>query len=313
MKTKFVVLLFMPLLLNMIGCGYKQTIEPTLRDDEQSFSLNKKSVSTNSVSYFAIDPFADLVVEDGVNNQGQGFPDPAGVLGILQVLDLTKSPPVVGVGVNGFVVVDMGVGEEIFNGPGIDFMVIEADGSLLAAGFGAPEPFMVSVSNSPTGPFINLGTTNGNGFFDLNGSGLSGARYVRLQDAGGNPPSGADLQGIAAFNFRGGDFKLTPSTINRSSNRKHVTGHLQLPNGFNVTSASIVLVALLNQPSPTPPPFTTSLDIPGQLLGNGNTVKFDATQFLDAAPDGDDIVVTVKLTSTSDEVLYLFDLVNIWP
>jgi hypothetical protein len=70
-------------------------------------------------------------------------------------------------------------------------------------------------------------------------------------------------------------------------------------------------VASLNQASPTPPPYYTALDIPGDFRGNSNTVKFDVSQFLGVAPDGDDIVVTVKLTSSSDDVLYLFDLVNV--
>jgi hypothetical protein len=139
-------------------------VQSTIRDDGQSFLKLGKSVTLNTLSYFTVDPFADAVVEDGVNDQGQGFPDPAGVLGIIQLFDPAKTPPVLGVGVNGYVVVDMGEGEEIYNGSGIDFMVIEADGSLLASGFGAPEPFTVSISNSSSGPFVNIGTANGSGY-----------------------------------------------------------------------------------------------------------------------------------------------------
>lgn len=295
------------------GRVVESTAELSLRDDEQSFLKQEGPIASNTLSYFAIDAFADAVATNGVNNQGQGFTDPAGVLGVLEVLDLTKSPPVLGVGVNGFVVVDMGAGEEIVSGPGVDFMVIEADGSLLAAGFGLSEPLAVSVSNSPTGPFVDLGSSVGSGFFDLQNAGLAAARYVRLQDAGGVPPSGADLQGIAAFNFKGADFKLLPHIISRSRNARNLIGVLRVPEGFNAASASIVLIAALHEPSPAPAPFAAPLNITGTFTGNGSVVMFNSAEFLDAASDGDNIVVIVKLTSSSDEILYLFDLVSIQP
>ena len=74
-----------------------------------------------------------------------------------------------------------------------------------------------------------------------------------------------------------------------------------------------MLVAAIDQPAPTPPPYVSSLDIPGTLQGNGHVAHFDKAAFLDEALDGDDIVVAVKLTSVSGEVLYLFDLVNVRP
>ena len=312
MKQTLTALLVAFLLTSVIGCDQEHAVAPDFEEEVLPSPHARPALGKSAVSS-DVDPFADLVVENGVNDQGQGFPDPAGILGNLEVLDPAKSPPVTGLGISGFAVVDMGEGEEITNGPGFDFLVVEADGSLLAAGFGGPEPFTVSVSNAPTGPFVDLGTSNGNGFFDLNGTGLPRARYVRLQDAGGGPPSGADLQGIAAFNFNGADFHLTPETIERDAEPGHVTGHLNVPKGFNVASASIVLIAALDQPSPTPPPFFSTLDIPGTLMGKGNVVKFDRAEFLVEAVDGDDIVVAVKLTSESGEVLYLFDLVNVMP
>ncbi|MCH7892049.1 MAG: DUF1549 domain-containing protein, partial [Gemmatimonadetes bacterium] len=69
-------------------------------------------------------------------------------------------------------------------------------------------------------------------------------------------------------------------TIERDAEPGHVTGHLNVPKGFNVASASIVLIAALDQPSPTPPPFFSTLDIPGTLMGKGNVVKFDRAEFL---------------------------------
>ncbi len=312
MKQTLTALLVAFLLTSVIGCDQEHAVAPDLEEEVLPSPHARPALGKSAVSS-DVDPFADIVVENGINDQGQGFLDPAGILGNLEVLDPFKSPPVTGLGISGFAVVDMGEGEEITNGPGFDFLVVEADGSLLGAGFGVPEPLTVSVSNAPTGPFVDLGTTNGNGFFDLNGTGLPRARYVRLQDAGGFFPSGADIQGIAAFNFKGADFRLTPTTIQRDTESDHVTGHLQVPYGFDVGAASIVLVAAIDQPSPTPPPFFSTLDIPGTLVGKGGVVKFDKAEFLDEAVDGDDIVVAVKLTSVSGEVLYLFDLVNVRP
>ncbi len=298
-------LAFIPLAA-MALAGCQDATQPVWVDTPHAAALQ-----LSSMAYFAVDPFADAVVENGVNDQGQGFPDPDGVLGNLEVLDPAKSPPVVGVGVNGFVVVDMGFGEEILDGPGNDFMVVEADGSLLAAGFGAAEPFAVSVSNSPTGPFVTLGTRTGSGFLDLKNSGLKQARYVRLQDAGGFSPSGADLQGVVAFNVAGVDLKFTPHTINRRRKAEHVRGHVRVPRGFDIASASIVLITALDEPSPTPPPYFSTLSIPGTPSVNGRVVTFDQAAFLDEATDGTNVIVAIELTSVSDEVVYLFDLISI--
>lgn len=343
MKTTLAVLLVAFLLVTVVGCDQQQAVDPDVEEEVLPSPNARPAPGKSAAASTGVDPFADTVTEDGVIDLGQGFPDPAGILGNLQVLDPAKTPPVTGLGIGGFAVVDMGEGEEIKNKKGFDFLVVEADGSLLGAGFGVPEPFTASVSNSPSGPFVDLGMANGNGFFELKGSGLSTARYVRLQDANGFPPSGADIQGVVAFNHNGANLRLTPSTIKRKPRPRYVTGHLQVPGGFDVASASIVLVAAIDQPSPTPPPYISTLDIPGEIIGgdddddgdddgvaaakymgsaddddddgddDGITVRFDKAAFLDEAPDGDDIVVAVKLTSASGEVLYLFDLVDVGP
>ena len=312
MKTTSSAFLILFLLLAITGCDQQQAVGPDTEEEILPPLTNKSSSSKKAVAS-NVDPFADIVIEDGVIDLGQGFTDPAGILGNLQVIDPTKTPPVTGLGVGGFAVVDMGEGEEIKNKQGADFLVIEADGSVLAAGFGFPEPLSVSVSASPTGPFVTLSTTNGSGFFDLQGSGVNTARYVRIQDAGGIPPSGADIQGVVAINHNGADFRLTPSTLKRSTGPSRITGHLQTPRDFDVATASIVLVTTLDESAPPPPPYVSSLDIPGTLQGNGRVIKFDKAAVLDEAPNGDTIIVAVKLTSTSGEVLYLFDLVDVRP
>ncbi len=76
-----------------------------------------------------------------------------------------------------YVVVDFGLGEEAFDGPGDDLEVREYD---LFAG-GVPEAYTVSVANDPAGPFTMLGEAIGSQRFDLDGTGLTSVRYVRVE------------------------------------------------------------------------------------------------------------------------------------
>ncbi|WP_412061082.1 hypothetical protein [Rubrivirga sp. IMCC45206] len=267
--------------------------------------------STAAATAADYDVFADAVVTDGVVVTTQGFPDPAGALGAFQVLDPAKAPPVTGIGVGGFVVLDLGAGEGVVDGPGPDLLVVESDGTVLAAGFGFAEPGEVAVSDMPGGPFVSLGEVNGTGLFDLAGSGLRSARYVRVTDTGGAPPSGFDLNGVAAVNAEGAGFRLTPSTLTRGSRRPTVTGHVSAPAGFRLAAAEIVLATTVDEPAPPGPrPVFTTLAIEGDLRGNGGTVKFPADEVLAAAPDGE-VVVGVRLTSTMGDELILFDTVDV--
>lgn len=76
-----------------------------------------------------------------------------------------------------FVIVDLGAGEEAFDGPGSDLVVRELD---FASG-GAPEEYTVSVANDPAGTFTVLGTVTGSANFDIEGLGLPFVRYVRVE------------------------------------------------------------------------------------------------------------------------------------
>jgi len=75
------------------------------------------------------------------------------------------------------VVVDLGEGEEAFDKDGPDIVVMEYG---LAAG-GFPEPYRVYVGEAGDGPFIPIGDGAGARGFELAGSGLASARYVKVE------------------------------------------------------------------------------------------------------------------------------------
>jgi hypothetical protein len=80
------------------------------------------------------------------------------------------------IGVGGWIVYDMGQGTELVNGTGKDFTVYEGGNTL--------ENFTLYASNSWEGPWNTVGTGRGTTQFDLATSGLSSARYVKIQDDG---------------------------------------------------------------------------------------------------------------------------------
>ncbi|MBN1356077.1 hypothetical protein JXA40_07385 [bacterium] len=92
------------------------------------------------------------------------------------------------IGVAGYIVIDMGETTPIDDLPGDDFTVWEGDD-------GTDEGYQVQVSSDWQGPWITVGTSSGTTSFDLNGSGLDPARYVKIIDDGdGN--AGALLPGF---------------------------------------------------------------------------------------------------------------------
>jgi len=102
-------------------------------------------------------------------------------------------------GANGFIVLDMGAGNEIVDGPGNDFTVTEA----VHPRDPNPENFRVYagdayVQNQQIG--TGLGTTS----FDLNGSGVTSTRYLKIVDQSGASPNlplaGMDLDGVSIIN-----------------------------------------------------------------------------------------------------------------
>jgi hypothetical protein len=78
-------------------------------------------------------------------------------------------------GRNGYVVFDMGALTPIVDIPGNDFVVYEGDDGLV-------EGYYVYVSNSWEGPWLRCDSAGGTAFFDMAGTGLAEARYVRIVD-----------------------------------------------------------------------------------------------------------------------------------
>jgi len=79
--------------------------------------------------------------------------------------------------VGGYVILDLGEGEEAYDGDGDDLVVMEF-GPLTS---GAPEPYRVSVANDPAGPFIPLADARGERAFDIASTGLAMVRYVKVE------------------------------------------------------------------------------------------------------------------------------------
>lgn len=100
---------------------------------------------------------------------------------------------------DGYVTLDMGRYEEIVNGTGSDFTVEAQGGS-----------YRVYVSNSLETVFKFLGTGTGQASFDLEGSGLNMARYVRIQYNSGDD---VELDAIVAINYSSPPADTSPPII----------------------------------------------------------------------------------------------------
>ena len=103
------------------------------------------------------------------------------------------------IGSGGFIVLDMGEGHEIFDGPGGDFTVTEAyfDRDSI------PESYRV-FTGTAYAQNIHIGDGIGTTSFDLNGTGVTTARYLRIVDQSGAPfngvVAGMDLDGVTLIN-----------------------------------------------------------------------------------------------------------------
>lgn len=159
------------------------------------------NAATAQESRSQADPYADRVVDYQIYGASNTHTDPNLVLGIPckgAQQDLSLG--------GGWVIVDMGDGEEIIDLQGADLRVHESEDSPYCNG-GAASPYEVFVSGSPDGPWTSIGTGSGVSEFDLSSSGLKSYRYVRVEDRSsgqpddGSPTPGADIAGFEALHM----------------------------------------------------------------------------------------------------------------
>jgi hypothetical protein len=159
------------------------------------------------------DRYAKAVVESWIPTcslQRNAYSDLTQVLGPPDAANLggrDQYRGLLSLGQAGHVTVDMG--RCVTNGPGDDVRIYQATSS---------EPVNVYVSAAPSGPFVLLdyrrscgsrspGLFSNHCDFDLAGSGLAEARYVRVEDgeiypclSGGTVSEGADIDAIEILN-----------------------------------------------------------------------------------------------------------------
>lgn len=179
---------------HVTGTGQPMTFR--IYDDPGTYGDNEGSLTATIYPFqpgVDRDPYANIVLGYEALGSGNTHTDPATVLGppSCGTFDLSLG--------GGWVVVDMGEGEEIADAEGDDFRVYE---SFPGCGGGEANAYAVSVSDSPGGPWTEVGTGSGLTAFDLSSTGLSVVRYVRIEDrASPSPPStpGADIDAIEAI------------------------------------------------------------------------------------------------------------------
>lgn len=161
-------------------------------------------------------PYATSVVDwwiPACSLQRNGYNDPNQLVGPPDAVNLGGGRDnyrgLVSLGQGGWITVDMGA--TVVNGAGADVRIFQAT---------SQEEVTVYGSTSPTGPFTliglrehcgrrGLGTFSNFCEFDLAGTGLSEARYLRVEDGeiypclrGETLTEGADIDAVQALNFR---------------------------------------------------------------------------------------------------------------
>ena len=117
-----------------------------------------------TVSCYTADPY-DAHANHSLTPWSLGFPDNVSL----------------SIGVEGWIVQDLGAAYEVIDQPGYDFIVYEGDLS--------DEGFSVYGGSDCHGPWYLIGSGTGTTEFDLQGSGLSRARYLKVVDDGDGSPS----------------------------------------------------------------------------------------------------------------------------
>lgn len=185
-------------------------------DHEHVFSVTDSSLSNGAIglgtwantdTYFDnvsvttsnIDPYADSVMDANIKTAGNSEADTWEILGQPQ---FNGNQDFLSIGGPSYwIVLDMGDGEEIIDGPGNDLRVYEI-GFIFG---GVDEEYDISVSNTPTGPWTYIGQGWTTSVFDLAGTGISSARYVRIDDLSSRTDyastPGSDIDAIQGLNI----------------------------------------------------------------------------------------------------------------
>lgn len=177
----------------------------------QSQTVNGLVVSAGSTTNFAValvpgggsHAFAITSVDQrDPNNAHNNVSAPGDALG-------ASDGQACSLGYEGFIVLDLGVGSMLTDGPGDDFTITEA----LLPGDTEMESYTVFVGDAYSQTTLvgaGLGTTS----FDLSGSGVASARYVRIvataDQSPNDPLCGLDLDGLTVLG--GGFVDIGPGT-----------------------------------------------------------------------------------------------------
>jgi hypothetical protein len=169
--------------------------------------LPKTLAGVTVTSAFAASPAFGVALEQGGN--GHAFQvtaanqkDPNNAYAIASVPGQALGPPdgqPVSLGTGGFIVLDMGAGHEITDGPGVDFTVTEA----LVPGDALPEPYLVYAGDAYETSSL-VGAAAGTASFDLAASGLGSASYLKIVDQSTGHPdnafAGLELDAVTVLN-----------------------------------------------------------------------------------------------------------------
>lgn len=196
----------------------KNVIVQTTRTSYYAGETVKLEVTVNEGIFNAIESiillppedekaFANSVVDSLIGGSENKFTTPEDALGMVNLIESCSDRSGTGGRVSlggGYIVLDMGQGEEILDEPGNDLRVYEvSDKNYLCD---SPESYKIYVSIDGTN-WKFVGEGKGVAEFDISNTSLELARYVKIVDAkkdtGGSSP-GADIDAVKALRFESG-------------------------------------------------------------------------------------------------------------
>jgi hypothetical protein len=134
-------------------------------------------------------------------------------------------------GAGGFIVLDLGAGHDIADGADADFTVTEA----LTTADPAPEAYRVYAGDAYTQSVL-IGSATGTASFDLGGSGVTTARYLRIADLSGASPNlpyaGMDLDAVTVLH--GAATSVGPLALASASRLRCVPNPAEVGRGVEI-------------------------------------------------------------------------------